>query len=79
MWVRVACRDNGRKLPVYEDRKLLAMSAGTIAMTMAGLVLYQFDLARYVSCALLLVIGAAVYLRFQEKLNRKRDAGVPSS
>lgn len=63
MWARVACRDNGRKLPVYEDRKLMAMSAGTIAMTMAGLVLYQLDLARYVSCVLLLVIGAAVFLR----------------
>ena len=68
-WASKACRERGRMEPVYEDGKLGALSLTCIAATMAGIILYQTNVLRYVTCAVLLVLVA--FLSVKAKSSRE--------
>ena len=68
-WATKACRERGRMEPVYEDGKLGALSLTCIAATMAGIILYQTNVLRYVTCAVLLVLVA--FLSVKAKTSRE--------
>lgn len=68
-WATKACRKRGRMEPVYEDGKLGALSLTCIAATMAGIILYQTNVLRYVTCAVLLVLVA--FLSVKAKSSRE--------
>ena len=68
-WATKACRERGRMEPVYEDGKLGALSLTCIAATMAGIILYQTNVLRYVTCAVLLVLVA--FLSVKAKSSRE--------
>ena len=67
-WATRACRQAGRKLPVYEDGKLATIASVSMVATMLGIFLYSMDAIRYATCALLLI--AAVYLLLYSKKSR---------
>ena len=68
-WATKACRERGRMEPIYEDGKLGALSVACIAATMAGIILYQTNVLRYVTCAVLLVLVA--FLSVKAKSSRE--------
>ena len=68
-WATKACRERGRMESIYEDGKLGALSVACIAATMAGIILYQTNVLRYVACAVLLVLVA--FLSVKAKSSRE--------
>ena len=68
-WATKACRERGRMELVYEDGKLGALSLTCIAATMAGIILYQTNVLRYATCAVLLVLVA--FLSVKAKSSRE--------
>lgn len=69
IWATNACRERGRMEPVYEDGKLGALSLICIAATMAGVILYQTNVLRYVTSAVLLVL--VTFLSIKAKSSRE--------
>ena len=66
IWARKLCKENGMaESSFYEDKKLIRLALATTALCLLGIILYNFNIIRYITIALMVVLVFIVYNRFK--------------